>query len=119
MQYCDLDPKDIASLSDNTILEEARNVLSKEFRFAVTQEEVELVEDIYPTLDLSGNEDMTSAGASDGTFKARIIFAGNRIYFVHMSVYYIDWCYCSQQMDEVIDSFYIDPDMSIPFEPTP
>ena len=118
-QYCDLDPKDVASLSDNTILEEVRNTLTKEFRLRVDQEQMELVEDVYPALSLSGRADMTAAGANDGTFKARIILVENRVYIIHMSVYHIDWCSCRHQMDQVIDSLYINPDLSIPFEPTP
>jgi hypothetical protein len=49
-----------------------------------------------------------------GTFKARIILAGNRIYFVHMYVYEIDWCKCRHQMDQVIELFHVSPDLTIP-----
>lgn len=121
IRYCDLDSEEIALHSSNAILEEVRSVIEKEFRLRIEPEQAERFDGTYPTLSLSGNEDMTSAGANDGTFKARIILAGDRVYFVHMSVYQVDWCYCRHQMNQVVDTFYVDPNISIPFEliPTP
>ena len=82
----------------------------------IIAEQMKVDESAYPEVTISGEED---SGGNLGTFKARIILAGNRVYFVHMYVYYIDWCYCRHQMDQVIDSFTVDPSMSIPFEPSP
>ena len=77
-----------------------------------------VVQGTYPSLKLSGQADMRGMGY-DGVFKARIILADARIYLVAMSVYDEDWYNCLHQIDQVIDSLYIEPDLSIPFEPTP
>ena len=77
-----------------------------------------VVQDIYPSSKLLGQADMRGMGY-DGVFKARIILADNRIYLVAMSVYVEDWCNCLHQIDQVVDSLYIEPDLSIPFESTP
>jgi hypothetical protein len=116
VQYCDLPSDDVASRSDRSILDEVRNTMKKEFRLRIIAEQMEVNESAYPELTLSGEEDR---GGNIGTFKARIILAGNRVYFVHTYVYQIDWCYCRHQMDQVIASLSIDLSMSIPFEPTP
>ncbi len=57
----------------------------------------------------------------DGVFKARLILAENRIYLVIMTVYADNWCNCLHQINQLVDSIsiYIDPDLSIPSEPTP
>ena len=103
-------------LSDRAILNEVRNMVEKEYRLRIITEETKVNEGTYPELTFSGDENV---GGNAGTFNARIILAENRVYFVHMYVYYIDWCFCRHQMDQVIDSFYVDPNISIPFEPTP
>jgi len=118
VQYCDLDSEDIASLSDSAILEEVHNTVKSELRLRVDKEQAGVTDGSYPTLTLSGVENMRG-DVYDGTFKARIILVENRVYFVHMSVYHINWCNCLHQMDQVVDSFYVEPEMSIPFEPTP
>jgi hypothetical protein len=118
VQYCDLAPEDIASLSANAVLEEARDTLKKDFHLRIAEEQKEVLTGSYPALKVSGEEDMRGLGY-DGTFKARIIFVENRIYFVLMSVHSDNWCNCLHQIDQVVDSFYIDPALSIPFEPTP
>jgi hypothetical protein len=118
VQYCDLPSEDIASASHNEILDEVRNTVKKDFRWRIDKEQRKVVNGSYPALVLSGEEDMRGGGY-DGTFKARIILAQNRVYLVHMSVYYIDWCNCRHQMDQVVDSFYVDPEITIPFQPTP
>jgi len=115
IQYCDLIPEDIASLSDKEILSEVRDVAKKDYRWKIHKEQIGVIENPYPEGTLSGMED---SGGNLRTFKARIILAGNRVYFVHMYVYQTDPCYCRHQMDYVVDSFTVDPYMSIPFEPT-
>jgi hypothetical protein len=116
VQYCDLASEESSSLSDKAIIEEVRNTMKSEMHLWFDHEEMGLVEGSYPSLTVSGTENM---GGNAGTFKARIILAEHRVYFVHMYVYQVDWCYCRHQMDQVVDSFYVDPYMSIPFEPTP
>ena len=116
VQYCDLSLEEFSSFSDNAIIEEARDTLKSELHLWIDHEELGSTEGAYPSLKVSGTEDM---GGNAGTFKGRIILAEPRVYFVHMYVYQIDWCYCRGQMDQVVDSFYVDPYMSIPFEPTP
>jgi len=116
VQYCDLPSEEIASLSNKTILTEFRDVIKKDYSWKIQKEQLGVIEIPYPEGTLSGVED---SDGNVGTFKARIILAGNRIYFVHMYVYQVDWCYCRHQMDYVVDSFTIDPYMSIPFDPTP
>jgi hypothetical protein len=108
VQYCDLASEDVATQSSQQILEEARIMLTGYFDFSVDTQEPELMPGSSPALRLSGKADMRGLGY-DGSFKARILLVGNRIYTVHMEVYQIDWCTCRHQMDQVIDSFHIDP----------
>lgn len=118
VQYCDLRPQSIASLSSDEILDQARDEMMRELRVKIDAQEEELAQDTYPSLVLSGQVNMRGMGY-DGTFKARIILVNSRIYLVSMSVYQENWCNCLHQINQVVDSFYIEPDLSIPFEPTP
>jgi hypothetical protein len=116
VQYCDLTSVD--SSSQSVILEEVRDALEKRSRLKIREEVVGTVNGSYPALTLFGEQDMRGAGF-DGTFKARILLVKNRIYIVQISVHNEDWCNCLQQMDQFVDDFYVDPEISIPFEPTP
>lgn len=118
VQYCDLAPQSIASLSDDEILDQGSSEVINDIRTKLDTPQREVVQGIYPSLKLSGQADMRGMGY-DGVFKARIILADNRIYLVAMSVYVEDWCNCLHQIDQVVDSLYIEPDLSIPFESTP
>ncbi len=118
VQYCDLDPESITSLSDDELLDQVRREIIRGIDTKLDTPQRVVVQGIYPALTLSGQADMRGMGY-DGTFKARIILADNRIYLVAMSVYLENWCNCLHQIDQVVDSLYIEPDLSIPFEPTP
>jgi hypothetical protein len=113
VQYCDLLPESIASLSSDEILDQARDEMMRELRVKIDAQQEELAQDIYPSLVLSGQEDMRGMGY-DGTFKARMILVNSRIYLIVMSVYREDWCNCRDQVDQVVDSLNIDPSLSIP-----
>lgn len=118
VQYCDLDSEDIDSRSSDLILEEVRDHLTKDMHLKIDQEQIGVFESTFPTLTLSGEEDMRGLGY-DGTFKARIILVENRAYFIQMSVHADNWCNCLHLVDKVVDSLYINPTLSIPFKPTP
>jgi hypothetical protein len=118
VQYCDLDPGSIASLSEDEILDGARSEVIRGIDTKLDTQQRAVVQGAYPALTLSGRADMRGMGY-DGAFKARMILADTRIYLVAMSVYLENWCSCLHQMDQAVDSLYIDPGLSIPFEPTP
>lgn len=118
VQYCDLIVESVASLSSDEIFEQARDELFRDFNLRFDDEQKDLVDGLYPALTLSGRANMRGLGF-DGDVKARMVWAENRIYVIVMSVYSTNWCNCRHQIDEVVDSLYIDPDLSIPFEPTP
>ena len=118
VQYCDLVAESIASLSSDQILDQAQSEIMHDMRVELDTQKRGLVQDAYPAQTLSGQVDMRGMGY-DGTFKARLILAESRLYFVVMSVYHEDWCHCLHQMNQVVDSLFIDPGLSIPFEPTP
>ena len=118
VQYCDLIPQSVASLSDEEILDQAQSEVIGDIHVKIETQQRVAVQDTYPALELFGQVDMRGMGY-DGTFRARIILVESRIYLVVMSVYHEDWCNCLDQMDQVVDSLYIEPGLSIPFEPTP
>src|SRR5215211_789148 len=118
VQYCDLLPQSIASLSSDEILNQTRDAMMSDLHARIDAQQEELAQDIYPSLVLSGQVDMRGMGY-DGTFKARGILVNSRIYLIIMSVYRENWCNCLDQVDQVVDSLNIDPSLSIPFEPTP
>ena len=118
VEYCNLDPKSIAVLSQDEILEQAPDQIMDDIRAKLEAKQRIIVQDIYPALELSGPVVMRGMGY-DGTFKARLILAHKRIYLVVMSVYKENWCNCLHQTDRVVASLYIEPGLSIPFEATP
>jgi hypothetical protein len=118
VQYCDLTPESVASLSNDEILDQAQGEIIRGIDATLDMPHRAVMQGTYPELALSGQADMRGMG-DDGTFKARIILADTRIYLVAMSVYVEDWCNCLHQIDQVVDSLYIEPGLSIPFEPTP
>jgi len=118
VQYCDLVPQSVALLSSDEILDQARSEIIRGMNVKLDTPVRVLAQDIYPATMLSGQVDMRGMGY-DGTFKARLILADNRIYLVVMSVYHENWCHCLYQINQVVDSLYIDTSLSIPFEPTP
>jgi hypothetical protein len=118
VQYCDLAPESVASLSNDEILDQAHSELIRGTNATLDLPYRAIVQGTYSELALSGQVDMRGMG-DDGTFKARIILADTRIYLVAMSVYVENWCNCLHQIDQVVDSLYIEPGLSIPFEPTP
>ena len=118
VQYCDLVPQSIASLSSDQVLDQGQNEILQDINVKLDTQNRGLAQDLYPAQTLSGQVDMRGMGY-DGTFKGRLILAENRLYFVMMSVYHEDWCNCLHQINQVVDSLNIDPDLSIPFEPTP
>lgn len=118
VQYCDLIPTSVTSLSSEEIPDQARSEILQDLHVKVETQQRVVVQDNYPALELFGQVDMRGMGY-DGTFKARIIVVDQRIYLVVMSVYNENWCNCLHQMDQVVDSLYIEPGLSIPFEPTP
>jgi hypothetical protein len=118
VQYCDLVPQSVALLSSDEILDQARSEIIRDMNIKLDTPERVLAQGIYPATLLSGQVDMRGMGY-DGTFKARIILAASRIYLVVMSVYHENWCNCLDQINQVVDSLYIDTSLSIPFEPTP
>lgn len=118
IQYCDLPFESILSLSTDEVFRHSRDELARDLRLKFDTEQKILIENSYPTVLLTGQANMRGVGY-DGVFKARMILAENRIYLVIMTVYSINWCNCLHQIDQVVDSFYIDPNLSIPFEPTP
>jgi hypothetical protein len=118
VEYCDLIPESIASLSRDDILDQAQHEIMHDMHVKIESQQRVVMQETYPALALSGQVDMRGTGY-DGTFKARVILVEKRIYLVLMSVYYENWCNCLHQMDQVVDSLYIEPGLSIPFEPTP
>ncbi len=118
VQYCDLVLKSIASLSSDEILDQARSEIIRGISIKLDTQQRVVAHDTYPAMVLSGQVDMRGMGY-DGAFKARIILVDKRIYLIMMSVYHENWCNCLHQIDQVVDSLYIEPDLSIPFEPTP
>jgi hypothetical protein len=118
VQYCDLVPQSIATLSSDEIIDQARSEIIRGMNVKLETQERVLAQDIYPATMLSGQVDMRGMGY-DGTFQARIILVESRIYLIVMSVYHENWCNCLHQINQVVDSLYIDPGLSIPFEPTP
>lgn len=118
IQYCDLVPESISSLSGDEILDQAQSEIIQGMKVKLDTQKKALVQNTYPGQTLSGQVDMRGMGY-DGTFKARLILVDKRIYLVIMSVYHEDWCNCLHQINQVVDSLYIDPSLSIPFEPTP
>ncbi len=118
VQYCDLISQNIVSLSSDEILDQAQSEIIRGMNVKLDTQENIVVQDSYPAMALSGQVDMRGMGY-DGTFKARLILVENRIYLVAMSVYQENWCNCLHQINQVVDSLYIEPGLSIPFEPTP
>lgn len=118
VQYCDLVPTSVTSLSSEEILEQALSELVRDLHMKIETQQRVAVQDTYPAHELFGQVNMRGMGY-DGTFKARIILVEQRIYLVVMSVYHENWCDCLHQMDQVVDSLYIEQGLSIPFEPTP
>jgi len=118
VQYCDLVPTSVTSLSSEEILDRAQSEVIDGLQIQIETQRRVVVQDTYPALELSGQVDMRGMGY-DGIFKARIILADQRIYLIVISVYHEDWCNCRSQMDQVVESLYIEPGLSIPFEPTP
>lgn len=118
VQYCDLPSESIASLSSDEIFRQSRDELVSELRLKFDTEQKILIEKSYPAVLLTGQADMRGVGY-DGVFKARIILVEKRIYLVIMTVYSSNWCNCLHQIDQVVDAFYVDTSLSIPFEPTP
>jgi hypothetical protein len=118
VQYCDLLPQSVAALSSDEILAQSRDEMMRESRVKIDTQQEALAQDTYPSLVLSGQENMRGLGY-DGTFKARIILVESRIYLIVMSVYHENWCNCRDQVDQVVESLNIDPSLTIPFEPTP
>ena len=118
VQYCDLVPTSVTSLSSEEILDQALSELVRDLHAKIETQQGVVVQDTYPALEFFGQVDMRGMGY-DGTFRARIILVDQRIYLIVMSVYHEDWCNCLHQMDQVVDSLYIEPGLSIPFEPTP
>jgi len=118
VQYCDLIPESIASLSSRAFLDQARSELVRDFNLKSDTEQGTLIENAYPTLLFSGQAAMRGF-SYDGVFKARIILAEDRIYLVVMTVHTDNWCNCLHQVGQVVESFRVAPDLSIPFEPMP
>lgn len=118
VQYCDLIPQSVASLSNEEILDQAQSEVIGDIHVKIETQQRVAVQDTYPAHELFGQVDMRGMGY-DGTFRARIILVDQRIYLIVMSVYHEDWCNCLEQVDQVVDSLYIEPGLSIPFEPTP
>lgn len=108
VRYCDLVPHSIASLSSSEILEQARDELMSDLHVEIDTQQEELAQNTYPSLVLSGPVNMRGGG-NDGTFKARILLAKNRIYLVAMSNYHEDWCNCLNQVNQVVDSLSVEP----------
>lgn len=118
VRYCDLAPQSITSLSSDEILEQAENKIIRSMHLKPETREQVLAQDKYPATTFGGEVNLRGMGY-DGTFEARLVLVENRIYLVLMSVYHENWCKCIHQINEVVNSLYIDPDLSIPFEPTP
>ena len=118
VEYCDLNPESIVSLSRDDILDQVQPEIMRDIHVKIESQHRIMMQDAYPAVAFSGQVDMRGMGY-DGTFKARAILAEKRIYLVVMSVYHENWCNCLHQMDQVVDSLYVEPGLSIPFEPTP
>jgi hypothetical protein len=113
VQYCDLVSQSVASLASDQILDQTKSEMLRGMNVNVGIQERVLVQDSYPAITLAGQVDMRGLGY-DGTFKARLILVERRIYLIVMSVYHENWCNCLHQIDQVVDSLYIDPSLSIP-----
>ena len=118
VQYCDLVPQSIVSLSEKEILDQAQSEMMRGMDVKLEKRDRVHVQNTYPALALAGQVNMRGI-TYDGTFKARIVLVESRIYLVVMSVYHENWCNCRNQINQVVESLYIDTDLSIPFEPTP
>lgn len=116
VRYCDLVPGSIAGLTNDQILDQTYAEMLRGVNAKLDTRQRLVVQDAYPALALAGLVDMRGMGY-DGRFKARLILADGRLYLILMEVYHVDRCNCRDQMDKVLDSFYIDPGLSIPFEP--
>jgi hypothetical protein len=118
VRYCDLVSMSITGLSNEQILDQAYREMLRGVNAKPESQQRLVAQDAYPALALTGLINMRGMGY-DGRFKARLILAEDRLYLVLMGTYHVDWCNCRDQMNKVVDSFYIDPGLSIPSEPTP
>lgn len=118
VRYCDLVPGSISGLTNDQILDQAYREMLRGMNARLDTRQRLVVQEAYPALALAGLVNMRGMGY-DGRFKARLILAEDRLYLVLMGAYHVDWCNCRNQMDQVVESLFIDPSLSIPFESTP
>jgi hypothetical protein len=118
VEYCDLPPETMADVTPEQVLALTRNDLMRPFKAEVATERPSLAEDTFPSLTLAGRVDMRGFG-DDGAFDARIILVDKRVYIFMMAASDGNICGCSALKSQVVDSFHVAPDLSIPYEPTP
>jgi len=118
VRYCDLVQGGIAGLTNDQILDQTYREMLRGVNAKLESQQRLVTQAAYPALELAGLVNMRGMG-HDGRFKARLILAEDRLYLVLMGVYHVNWCNCRDQMNKVVNSFYIDPGLTIPFEPTP
>jgi hypothetical protein len=120
VQYCDLPPSVLASRSAEDILDWARDDALQDARAHLVEEA-----SIDPGFEASAVARSVSGPANmrgillDGTFRARVYLVGTRIYLVAARVYDANWGDRLALIDSFLDSFFVHPALTIPFEPTP
>jgi hypothetical protein len=115
IEYCDLLPQSLEGLSSSTVLDRVYPELIRDMDIRLEKVAPAIVGETYDALKLQGPQNMRGLSL-DGEFQGRAILVEERIYLVAMSVHEQNWCICVHQVDQVLDSFFIDPAMKIPFD---
>jgi hypothetical protein len=118
VEYCDLPAEVVADLAPQDVLARTRMDLLRPFRTQVASEQAGKADDNFSSLAVSGRADMRGQGY-DGSFEARLVLADGRVYLVLMAASDADQCGCLSLTPQVVDSFHVVPDLSIPYQPPP
>lgn len=118
VQYCDHSAQSLAGLTTREILSRGRDDALLDARARLISESDISYDQTIPGRALIAEADMRGTGY-DGTYKARLYLAGNRLYCIAASVDNENWGSRLGLMDSFLDSIVIEPDLSIPFEPSP
>ena len=121
VQYCDLPPDLLTSISTEGLINWASNDALSDARarpaVATEQPTTGEFEATLPGRSTTAQANMRGLLA-DGTLKARIYLAENRIYEVSARVYNANWGNRLAMIDPFLDSFFLHSSLTIPFEAT-
>jgi len=118
VQYCDYSAESLTGLSTKEILDRGSNEALLDARARLISESDITMNQTILGRALIGEADMRGMGY-DGTYKTRLYLAGNRLYTIAASVYNENWGNRMELIDPFLNSFTIEPDLTIPYEPTP